>query len=105
MKLLLGNGQNISFQNKDDLSKVIPFGLSGNTLNYGQGEGQVDIDGTVWGFYINSQGSYYMVLEEGVMEWSQMENLVSKIVGTINQRFGITAKVLVEGSLNGQSNV
>jgi len=96
MKFLL-NQKEISFSSREELAKAIPPEMLGKVLNYGQGEGQVEIESTVWGFYVNSSGIYYMAFEEGVIEWAQLDKVANAIVSILNQRFGVTIKLLVEG--------
>lgn len=104
MKLLLNNSEDIEFLCKDDLVKAIPFGMQGKPLNYGQGEGQIEIEGTVWGFYVGSGNNYYMIFEEGVMEWENIVKLVHAITGALTQQFGKTISVVVEGLLTNNPN-
>lgn len=97
MKLLLKNSEDINFSCKADLAKAIPFGLSGKPLNYGQGEGQVEIEGTVWGFYIMPKNGYYMAFEEGVVDWEKIEKLVHAIADALTREFGKIITVVAEG--------
>jgi len=105
MKLLLNNSEDINFSCKDDLAKAIPVGRQGKPLNYGQGEGQVEIDSTIWGFYVNSEGSYYMVFEEGIVEWTKIEKLVHEIASALTQQFGKTISVIAEGPFKNDPNI
>ncbi|WP_188151487.1 hypothetical protein [Teredinibacter waterburyi] len=104
MKLILNNSEGIEFSCKEDLAKAIPVGIHGKPLNYGQGEGQVEIDDTVWGFYVNSEGSYYMAFEEGVVEWTKIVNLVHAITGALTQQFGKKITVSAEGPFTNDPN-
>jgi hypothetical protein len=99
MKLLL-NSKEIGFGSREDLEKAIPEGMSGYVLNFGQGEGQVEIDSTVWGFYVNSEESYYMSFEEGLIEFREFERLVGAITNALSLRFGVPLNVSVEGSFS-----
>ncbi len=105
MKLLLENSREISFTSKEDLSKAIPAGMIGKPLNYGQGEGQVEIAGAVWGFYVNSDGSYYMTFEEGLIKWEKFPELVNAIVKALNQHFNKSITVIAEGQFANEPNV
>ena len=105
MKLLLNNSGNIDFSCKEDLAKAIPIGFQGKPINYGQGEGQVEIDGTVWGFYLNSDGSYYMVFEEGVVGWVKIDALVHGIINALTKKFGEKISVTAEGPFTNDPNV
>lgn len=104
MKILLNNSESIEFSCKDDLAKAIPTGIQGKPLNYGQGEGQVEIDDTVWGFYVNSEGCYYMAFEEGVVDWAKIEKLVHAIANALTQQFGNTITVTAEGPFTNDPN-
>ena len=102
MKLLL-NSKEIDFGSREDLEKAIPEGMSGHVLNFGQGEGQVEIESTVWGFYVNSEGFYYMDFEEGLIEFRKFEQLVGAITNALSLRFGVPLNVLVEGPFSNGS--
>ena len=52
MNIVIHNGKDIEFGGLRDLEQLIPRELSGEVLNYGQGEGQVKIEGTIWGIYV-----------------------------------------------------
>ena len=105
MKLILKNSSNIEFQNKEDLNKVIPDKLNGKALNYGQGEGQVEIENTVWGFYVNEDDDYYMAYEEGVVSFKELINIIDAIVIKINKEFKIKTSIMAEGSFTNRADV
>ncbi|MEH6547724.1 MAG: hypothetical protein V7701_14905 [Sneathiella sp.] len=105
MKIKLLNSENVRFNSLQDLSKVIPEELSGKAVNYGQGEGQVEISNTVWGFYIDSDNNYYMQYEEGVEDWSLIQTLVASITEKINKEFGVEMKLVLEGPHTNDPNV
>ena len=105
MRLLLKTTNPISFDCKSDLAKAIPTGMPGQPLNYGQGEGQVEIDGTVWGFYIDEEQKYHMAFEEGVVEWVKIQDLVSEIVEALSQNFSTSISVQAVGPFTGLADV
>ena len=41
MKIVISNASDINFESKVDLNRIIPEGIDGHALNFGQGEGQV----------------------------------------------------------------
>jgi len=105
MKLILKKSSNIEFQNKEDLNKVIPEKLNGKVLNYGQGEGQVEIENTVWGFYVNKDGDYYMAYEEGVVGLKELTNIIGAIVNKINEEFKTKTNIMAEGLFTNRADV
>ncbi len=58
-----------------DLEKIIPENRKGKALNYGQGEGQVQIDETVWGIYFGRKEQYFIQYEEGSISPSRFKEL------------------------------
>lgn len=55
-----------SLSSLQDLQKIISRKRKGKALNYGQGEGQVEIDDTVWGIYFRSRERFLVVPFEPV---------------------------------------
>jgi len=105
MPLHLQGSEPVEFSCKEDLLKAVPEGSTGKPLNYGQGEGQVEIDETVWGFYINENDEYLMQFEEGKLDWRSLNNLVELLVARINDSFGVDIKIEVEGPFTNQTGV
>lgn len=105
MKLILLNSANISFNKKDELLRVIPCNMDGKALNYGQGEGQVEIEGVVFGFYLNNENIYYMQFEEGVIDWKDLVELIKAIVLKIEKEFNSNIKLIAEGSYTNVQNI
>lgn len=106
MKLILLNSENINFTCKGDLAKAIPKNTIGKVLNYGQGEGQVEISNTVWGFYKNSDNNnYYIQLEEGAIEWDALLVLVINIIDELNSNFSCAINVIAEGPYKNGPNI
>jgi hypothetical protein len=104
MKILLFNSNNIAFKTKDDLSRVIPVCMNGKVLNFGQGEGQVEIENTVWGFYVYSNSSYYMAYEEGSIDWGQLKALIDAILSQLKKEFGSSIEFIAEGPFTNKPN-
>ena len=105
MKLILKNSSNIEFKSKEDLNKVIPDQLKGKALNYDQGEGQVEIENTVWGFYVNDNNEYYMTYEEGVISWEKLTIIINEIIAKINIEFKVETSIMTEGPFTNRDNV
>jgi len=105
MRFTFKNSEKINFGCLEDLAIVIPENMQGKPLNFGQGEGQVEIEATVWGFYVNSNHQYYMVYEKGIEDWDSIQILASSIVNRISTKFNLDANLVVEGALNYENNV
>lgn len=89
----------IDFLNLNDLSKIIPKSLHGKPINYGQGEGQVEIEATVWGIYVQGLQEYCLVYEEGLVEWPTFQNICNSILEKIRIEFGADIEFYVEGAV------
>lgn len=105
MKLVLFESEDIDFTSKEDLALFLPDHLEGRVLNYGQGEGQIEIEGTVWGLYVNSDNNYYFTFEEGFINWERFTYLVESILVTVNQEFDGRFSLAVEGPLSNEPDV
>ena len=105
MKIKFLESEKIDFTNLEDLNRVIPEELPGKAINYGQGEGQVEIQNTVWGFYVGDDNNYYMQYEEGSENWSTIQFLVHSITQKINTEFGADVKLVLEGPHTNDHNV
>ena len=71
------------------LSVFFPAGADCSELNYGQGEGQVLIDGHEWGFYYNEQGNLDVVLHSGDLSRDRAGLVVEQICKQLNERFAV----------------
>lgn len=77
-----------------ELSCYIPDGLSWKQINFGQGEGQVEIGGNEWGFYFGptNPGELHVVLHSGEISPADATAFVHavavKLAGS-NERFDI----------------
>jgi len=105
MKIILQSKNSIEFNKFNDLARVIPPSCTGEPLNYGQGEGQVRIENTVWGFYVHSKERYYMQYEEGSESWLSVQNLVFKIHEQLSREFETEIELIIEGVFQGIENV
>ena len=105
MKLKLLNSEKVEFKDSNALSLVIPENMKGKVVNYGQGEGQVEIEGIVFGFYFGEDNKYYFSVEEGVTEWERIKVLVDAIQNKIQKEFGESIRLLAEGSLTNESDI
>ena len=105
MKIVLFESENIDLTSKGDLALFIPDHLNGKVLNYGQGEGQVEIEGTVWGLYVNTDNNYYFTFEEGFISWERFTSLVDEILAKLNQEFGVNFSLAVEGPISNEPDV
>ena len=105
MELYLRGTDKIRFSCDEDLLKVIPDGSKGRALNFGQGEGQVEIDGTQWGFYIDQTGLYHMAFECGNLDWRTLNNLVEGIISAINKSFDVNVHVEVKGPFTNRTDI
>lgn len=99
MKLILKAERDIEFSSLAALEKSIPQGIAGAALNYGQGEGQVKILNTVWGFYFYSGNTYYMQLEEGREKAEFIFELASSIAKALSSNFETSIELISIGDL------
>ena len=102
MKIKLHGFEGGFFSSKD-LESVVPKMRSGRVLNYGQGEGQVQIDDTVWGVYVGREGEYYLQYEEGTLSPKEFGEYLSDVVEHLEVNF--TKSILLDGIHEGDPNV
>ena len=57
-------------------------------LEYGQGEGQILIDGIEWGFYYNSRGNLDVVLHENRITEKHAKKIVTGICSVLERKQG-----------------
>ncbi|MES2673805.1 MAG: hypothetical protein V4660_06165 [Pseudomonadota bacterium] len=103
MKLVLRSEMKINFSSLTDLEKAIPEKFSGRALNYGQGEGQVEIANTIWGFYYYSSKYYYMQLEEGQEVAELIFELAESISNTLSKNFSTPIRLIAVGSTENEA--
>jgi hypothetical protein len=100
MKIIIKGSQDIEISSIKDLSMIIPNSFNGKALNYGQGEGQVEIEGIIWGLYYGENNNYFLQYEEGFIDWNKFKDLFEAIIKQIQFEFGSHLKFCVEGKLN-----
>ena len=76
---------------------MVPEGMTGDALNYGQGEGQLRIGGSVWGFYATDSGDYSCVLEEGVLSFEAAAAIAIGVIGRVRSLWGSQIESEVRG--------
>ena len=100
LKAIILNSQKMDIQNIEDLDALLPDGYSGKALNYGQGEGQIEISGSVWGFYVNLDSCYVLQYEEGDILVSSFVEILSALEARIKDVYGDGIQVKIQGMLN-----
>ena len=84
-----------------DLNDLIPDGFEGEAVNYSQGEGQIRIENTEWGFYCGPSGSgYSVVFEEGSLDFDQAMWMAAGILAKIRKKWGAGISAQIEGTLS-----
>lgn len=79
-----------------ELVGYVPPGIAWQQLNYGQGEGQVEIAGCEWGFYHSGDGELSVHLHAGRCSAKDAFELVCRIADLV---CGVMPfEVLVEGT-------
>lgn len=66
-----------------ELAWWLPDTVKWSQLNYGQGEGQVDIDGCEWGFYFYGDDQLAIILHEGEIDAIRAIELVRSIASHV----------------------
>jgi hypothetical protein len=99
MNIIIESDRKIEISSLSDLRKIIPHTTSGRALNYGQGEGQIEINGTIWGMYCGDREHYLLQYEEGLEDWSDFKMLLQQIMEQIQSEFGPGLKFIIEGKL------
>ena len=67
-----------------ELECFIPDGIEWHQINYGQGEGQVEIEGCEWGFYYGEHGEITVVLHVGQADASAALNFVHNVAHRVS---------------------
>ena len=62
-----------------ELGCFVPNGVSWSQLNYGQGEGQVEIEGCEWGFYYGDPGQLSVILHAGEVSLERATSFVHEV--------------------------
>lgn len=100
MKIIIKGCDDLNICSIEDLAKLIPSALDGKPLNYGQGEGQIEIDSTVWGVYCDENDTYILQFEEGVLEWLVLQKVVVALIENISNKSGQALTFYIEGCLD-----
>ena len=88
MKIILTNASGVSIESLEDFQYLVPDEADGEAVNFGQGEGQIKIGGSEWGFYVEGSDSYHYVLEEGCMELHEAVEIAQGILRRFQARWG-----------------
>lgn len=99
MNIIIEGSKDVEISSLHDLAKIIPASLRGKALNFGQGEGQVEIEGTIWGMYCGGRENYLLQYEEGLISWEEFEPILKAIQDKIKIEFGSQIRFIVEGKL------
>lgn len=99
MKIIISNASEINFESKIDLIRLIPEGADGYPLNYGQGEGQVLIETSVWGIYSSADDQWALQYEEGLIDFMSLLALSSRIVDKLKREFNSDLVFKIQGML------
>lgn len=82
------NWDDLDYSGSPKLSVFFPPGSDCKELNYGQGEGQVLIDGHEWGFYYGDQGHLLAVLHDGDLSVEEASLVVSRLSANLSTKLG-----------------
>ena len=72
-----------SVPNRRELGCFVPAGYEWKQLNYGQGEGQVEIAGCEWGFYIYSASALSVYLHVGRVDMAYAVDFIEAVARKI----------------------
>lgn len=101
MKIFLKNCDDLLISSLEALEQLIPPGWNGRAINYGQGEGQIEIENTTWGLYYHSQpNSYLLQFEQGHIEFLTLHRLSTAIIANISKKLGHEISAFVEGNIS-----
>lgn len=85
----------------DDFADLIPPNFSGEVLNYGQGEGQIRIEDTVWGFYYGKE-ECCVQFEEGTVELEKFNEITIAVKANLEERLGCSIAFILRGIFNSE---
>lgn len=105
MRITLKNSQRLSINSKSDLNLLIPDGVNGAAINYGQGEGQFEINGSVWGIYADRDGLYNLVFEEGELDFNEFISTAQSVIDKVCLLTGDPIYTTVSGSFQNEIEI
>ena len=97
MRITLKNADHMSIRSLSDLEEFVPQGMTGEALGYGQGEGQLKVGNSVWGFYFTDAGDRSFALEEGVLEIEEASAIAIGIIDRVRSLWGNQIESEVRG--------
>lgn len=80
-----------------ELECFIPAEYEWKQLNFGQGEGQVLVDGCEWGFYYTDNNMIGIVLHEGDIDISQASIFIKKVKEKVSKSVSAEIEVVLVG--------
>jgi len=102
MKIRLSPSDSMMIDGYEGLNELIPEGFEGEAINYGQGEGQIRIENSEWGFYVGDRPGmgYSVVFEEGTLDFDQAIAMATGILAQIRKKWGPQISAHIEGFLH-----
>lgn len=97
LQFRLKNADQMSIGSLADLAAMVPERMTGEALNYGQGEGQLRIGRSVWGFYVTNAGDRSFTLEEGVLSFEEASAIAIGIIDRVRSVWGSHIQSEVRG--------
>ena len=82
---------------RDQLNPFIPTSLPAEQINYGQGEGQIQIEDCVWGIYFDGENAYRVQFEEGVLSPKDFVRQLESIQLAAESYFHVSLKLQICG--------
>jgi hypothetical protein len=79
-----------------ELSCYVPSGVPWKQINYGQSEGQVEIDGREWGFYWQGPREFAVILHDGEIDVSEALQFVRAVAEKVSSG-QVSFKILLAG--------
>ena len=80
-----------------ELSCFVPGSYSWKQVNYGQGEGQVEIDSREWGFYYSERG-ISIILHDGEIELEEAKRFVNAVAEKIYSENTASVEIFLIGT-------
>ena len=98
MKILIESSQKLEIKSIEDIGKLVPVGMQGRALNYGQGEGQFQIGNFIWGIYVESSQNYCLQFEEVYCSLHELQYMLSGIMKQIEAEFKCFSNYTIKGA-------